>query len=118
MTTKTTTSPTHDELMDHLEAAWGVIANAGGWVHGDRTESPSPGWLPAAEQWRDRWHVLLDAYINGDQLREINTPEVRQAISAVVSDELGSEARTAYLTGQIFVILDRASAGLPLDGGA
>jgi hypothetical protein len=47
-------------------------------------------------------------------IREINTPEVRQAISAAVHDELGSDARASHLTGQVFVILDRASAGLPL----
>ena len=50
--------------------------------------------------------------------REINTPEVRQAISAVVHEKLGSTPRADQLTGSIYVILDRASAGLSLDGAA
>lgn len=61
--------------------------------------------------------------------REINTPEVRQAIAAVItrvvdkdcgpihSDEHDA-ARVnlaAVLSGVVFVVLDRASAGAPLD---
>lgn len=42
-------------LEDELEAAWGIIANAGG---GDwRKESVD--WREAAAKWRDRYHTLL-----------------------------------------------------------
>ena len=40
---------------DLLEAAWGVIANAG-W----NDDAKSPGWQEAAEHWRDRYHAYLD----------------------------------------------------------
>lgn len=51
---------TTDELWDLLEAAWGVIANAGGWPN---TAEPSPGWLDAAIRWRERYHAGLDSYL-------------------------------------------------------
>lgn len=44
-----------NEMMDLLETAWGVIANAGG---GDWTKE-SRDWQEAAAKWRDRWHDLL-----------------------------------------------------------
>lgn len=44
--------------------------------------------------------------------REINTPEVRQAIADAIAEHNGQPDR---LTGAIYVILDRASAGAPLD---
>lgn len=42
-------------LEDELEAAWGIIANAGG---GD-WQKESPEWREAAAKWRDRYHALL-----------------------------------------------------------
>jgi hypothetical protein len=42
------------ELLDLLEAAWGVLANAG-WDGAARPE----GWQEAAERWRDRYHEVL-----------------------------------------------------------
>jgi len=49
------------DMADLLEAAWGVIANAGGWdVHagaGGVTRA-SPGWLKAAGTWRDSYFAL------------------------------------------------------------
>lgn len=42
--------------LDLAEAAWGVIANAGGW---DDPGCASPGWREAAERWRDQYHDLL-----------------------------------------------------------
>jgi hypothetical protein len=46
---------------DLLEAAWGLIANAGG---GD-WERESPQWREAAVAWRERWHTWLDGHIHG-----------------------------------------------------
>jgi hypothetical protein len=42
------------ELLDLLEDAWGVIANAG-W----RNESKTTGWDEAAARWHDRYHEIL-----------------------------------------------------------
>ena len=39
-----------------IEAAWGVIANAGG---GDWTKE-TPEWQEAAARWRDEYHRALD----------------------------------------------------------
>lgn len=46
---------------DMLEAAWGIIANAGGW---DDDLSATPGWREAAERWRDRYHEWLDEHVH------------------------------------------------------
>ena len=44
--------------MDLLEAAWGVIANAG-WDDCAKTT----GWQEAAERWRDDYHRWLDLHL-------------------------------------------------------
>ena len=46
-----------DPLLDQLELAWGLIANAGG---GDWNKE-SEKWTEAANKWRDEWHNILDA---------------------------------------------------------
>lgn len=43
------------EMLDLLETAWTVIANAG-WDGAARTD----GWQDAAVRWRDRWHAMLN----------------------------------------------------------
>jgi hypothetical protein len=47
------------KTQDHLELAWGVIANAGhrqgGW------ETQDKEWVKAAERWRDTWHEMFIA---------------------------------------------------------
>ena len=43
--------------LDHLEIAWGVIANAGG---GDWTKETKE-WQEAAARWRDEYFTLLHA---------------------------------------------------------
>ena len=45
------------EMLDLLEAAWGIIANSygGDWD----LASPQSGWKEAAERWRDEYHALL-----------------------------------------------------------
>jgi len=45
---------TEEELVDHLEAAWVVIANATDWDLGIRET-----WVRAANKWRDEYHRLL-----------------------------------------------------------
>ena len=46
-----------DPLLDHLELAWGLIANAG---QGDWNKE-SEEWTKAANRWRNEWHNILDA---------------------------------------------------------
>ena len=45
------------DLLDHLETAWGVIANANGGDWGTLAQD----WRKAAERWRDRWHEILNS---------------------------------------------------------
>lgn len=45
------------DLLDHLETAWGVIANANGGDWGALAQD----WRKAAERWRDRWHEILNS---------------------------------------------------------
>lgn len=42
---------------DMLEAAWGIIANAGG----GNWKLETPEWQEAAARWRDEYHRTLDA---------------------------------------------------------
>jgi len=42
---------------EHLELAWGVIANAG--VSSGDWASMTPEWREAAEKWREEWHKML-----------------------------------------------------------
>ena len=46
---------TWDFPSDLLQAAWGIIANAGG---GNR-DNETPEWQEAAAQWRDAYHDTL-----------------------------------------------------------
>lgn len=43
-----------DDLLNHLDTAWGVIANALDWDTEGRDE-----WCAAAGKWRDRWDEIL-----------------------------------------------------------
>lgn len=45
-----------DEYFDMIEFGWGIIANAGG----GNWDRETPDWKQAAEQWREKYHVLLD----------------------------------------------------------
>lgn len=47
-----------EPVMDLLEAAWGIIANAGA---GDWDSQPQ-AWREAAERWRDRYHAAVRAF--------------------------------------------------------
>jgi hypothetical protein len=53
-------------LLDGLEDAWGLIANAYG---GDWDLAQNPAWKPAAERWRDEvWHpALTKTIVKGDE---------------------------------------------------
>lgn len=71
--------------------------------------------------------VTLDVRLNLDPVqlaaltemglvpREVNTPEVRRAIAAALGHHLPEEADSSRALGAVYVVLDRASAGLPLD---
>lgn len=53
------TDPHDREFLPSLiEAAWGLIANAGGWPGKDWA---SEGWPDAAVAWRERFHAWLEA---------------------------------------------------------
>lgn len=66
-------TPEVTRLMDALELAWGIIANASG----GNWERESPEWQEAAHRWRDQhWHPALNR--NGYTPREdalSSTPE-------------------------------------------
>lgn len=44
-------------FLDHLDLAWGVIANVD-WDEQD------PLWIQAASEWRDQYHVLLKEWMD------------------------------------------------------
>ena len=44
-----------ENAADLLEAAWGIIANAGG----GNWETQTKEWQKAAARWRDRYHTTL-----------------------------------------------------------
>jgi hypothetical protein len=44
-------------LIDHLEVAWGIIANASDWLFSEEDERGR--WVPYAQQWRDQYHEIL-----------------------------------------------------------
>lgn len=46
-----------DHLLNQLEFAWVIIANAGG---GDWNKE-AKHWVCAAKKWRNEWHNILDA---------------------------------------------------------
>ena len=46
-----------DPLLDQLELAWGLIANAGQGDWNIETKE----WANAATKWRKNWHNILDA---------------------------------------------------------
>lgn len=52
------------KAQDHLETAWGVIANAG--VSLGDWSSMTPEWREAAEKWRDEWLRMLSANNGGE----------------------------------------------------
>lgn len=54
--------PQSDDL---LYEAWGIIANASGWI-----DDPEGAWTKAAIVWRDRWHKTLPSQIDIQSLPE------------------------------------------------
>lgn len=71
-------------LVDHLEIAWGLIANASGgdWTH----PSNHKDWRPAAERWRDTFFRLSED--SASTMRE-HDARVRDATIREVSDHTG-----------------------------
>ncbi len=53
-------------LMDEMETAWGVIANASDWDHSAKSNKAAKEWVTAAERWRDRYHELLTEHLQDD----------------------------------------------------
>ena len=53
-----------DKLVDLLQIAWGIIANANG---GD-WDKATPEWKGAAERWRDKYHDGVLAHIEEDDM--------------------------------------------------
>jgi len=51
------------ELFDHLEWAWGIIANA----YGGNWQNAPKGWREAAESWRDKWTDILSHHLIADE---------------------------------------------------
>ena len=64
-----------DELLDHLDTAWDVIANASDWDTDGRED-----WQKAAERWRSEWEEILK--ITGQPLRGKNLTFVRKPTDA------------------------------------
>ena len=57
------------KLMDSMELAWGLIANAG--LYSGGWDSQSGEWVRAAEKWRDdHWHASLDAHGYPTQIKD------------------------------------------------
>lgn len=66
---------------DLLEAAWGIIANAG--VHHGGWDSQHPEWVEAAIRWRDRYHEWLR---DESQRRLDENPELSTRIDEFLAD--------------------------------
>jgi hypothetical protein len=47
------------EYLDHIEWAWGVIANAGPEGCMGNWKKLDPEWVKIAENWRDKYHDIL-----------------------------------------------------------
>lgn len=56
-----------EHLVDHLESAWGVIANA-------MESMQNEDWLEAAKRWRDEYHSILHAYCDQTKLPDVSKP--------------------------------------------
>lgn len=51
-----------EKLLDHLQNAWAVIANASNWYAENDPLTMSKEdrmWIEAAVRWRDEWHAIL-----------------------------------------------------------
>lgn len=49
-------------LLDQLEVAWGIIANASDWINHDADVKGTTQWIEAAIRWRDKYHATIDEY--------------------------------------------------------
>jgi hypothetical protein len=91
-----------------LEAAWGLIANAG-WNAGtgDVTGAKSPGWHEAAMRWRDNYH----AWLSFPPRDGLTPPEVVAGeIEALASDTRGVVILGLGTAQRAGIILFRANA--------
>ena len=94
-------------LLDHLEAAWGVIANApaGAWHNPDLSV-----WRIPAEKWRDRWHEILRSPIMAktEKLRAEHALQHRigNVISAITGATALNEDLVTRVKGELDAIAD------------
>jgi len=72
-----------NSLIDHLELAWGIIANSG--VFGNPPE-PTQGCREAAERWRDEWHMILRAWCSATLKRQSHVTSTGEAQVADSTD--------------------------------
>jgi hypothetical protein len=49
-------------LLEQLEVAWGIIANASDWINHDADVKGTTQWIEAAIRWRDKYHATIDEY--------------------------------------------------------
>jgi hypothetical protein len=88
-------------LLDHLEAAWGVIANApGGAWHAEDTA----GWRGVAEKWRDRWHEILRSPIMEKTKKLRAERHLQERISRTV--DAAKAGRMNEVQGELAAIAD------------
>jgi hypothetical protein len=102
-----------NSLIDHLELAWGIIANSG--VFGNPPE-PTQGCREAAERWRDEWHMILRAWCSETLKRQshiTSTGEAQVADSADSADDQEA-CETCGGTGQVH---EEGIIGAPGSGG-
>jgi hypothetical protein len=89
------TGPVMDEsVLDLLEIAWTVIANAG---HGDWDSQPAE-WRSAAEQWRGKYHALLrELRLGMAEQPEREAPPLPEGEYARV-EIMGHDCHTGWVT--------------------
>lgn len=88
------------DLLDHLETAWGVIANA----NGGNWDSASQDWRTAAEKWRDRWHEILRSPIMDKTKRLRAERHLQERISRTV--DAAKDGRMDDVQGELAAIAD------------
>jgi hypothetical protein len=81
-------------LLNHLEAAWGIIANASDWHLPEKDERGR--WVPYAQQWRDQWHeIIKDFMVQGEPEEPIEeAPQILRDIMVIETTRKGKYVRS------------------------
>jgi hypothetical protein len=98
------------DLLDHLEAAWGVIANA----NGGAWDKADAAWRGAAERWRDRYHELLAAPLADKLKGERCVRNIRQRTQRIV-EAAASDAPVAEKLAILRGEMDAITAAIQVD---